>query len=187
MLSAQAFRRKADSNGWTNWDTWNTALMIDNNWPHENSNQEANELVKSGGSVEQLADWALRYIVGPHNKEIMDEAQQWTDEEEVAAKQERDLEEWMRRAQELYPDDPDARMNYVEKMRNLIYGLMGSPEPTDISNHIIEDSKINWQEIYDSIVNDIEENQRYERQQEEQLTQQDTIENLGEASDFLWG
>jgi hypothetical protein len=146
-------------NGWTNSDTYWTMVMIDN---EQKLHEEAHSLVESGGTVEQLADWTLRNVLGPYNKSMMDEAQKWTDEEEVAAMKERDVEDWMARAQERHPNDPEARMQYVERMRNLAYGLFGEPQPTDMNNHIINDSQVNWQEIYDSIVSDIEENQRYE-------------------------
>jgi len=148
-------------NGWTNWDTWNTALIIDN---EEETSSYAYKLVERGGSVQQLSDWALQNIISPYNKNLMDEAQNWTDEEEVAAMRERDVEDWMARAQERHPNDPEARTQYVERMRNIAYGLFGEPQPTDMNDHIIQDSKVNWQEIYDSIVGRIEENRRWEEQ-----------------------
>ena len=171
-------------NGWTNSDTYWTDVIIDN---EQKTQEAARSLVEGGATVQQFADWGLQNVVGPYNKSLMDEAQKWTDEEEVAAMKERDLEQWMDQAQKYHPNDPEARINYVERMRSVTYGLLGEPQATDMNAHIIQDSQINWQEIYDSIVNDIEENQRYERQQQEQVAQQDTVENLGDASDFLWG
>jgi hypothetical protein len=77
---------------------------------------------------------------------------------------ERDLEEWMRKAQLAYPDDPEARMAFVERMRNLVYGLMGEPEPTNTNDHLIQDSRVDWQRVYNRIAESIEENRRWEEQ-----------------------
>jgi SAM-dependent methyltransferase len=66
--------KKSDYNGWTNWDTWHTALLIDNYPPiHEAVTQGIN----SGWTVEQFRDWVLEHVVGPHNVEQINQAKEW--------------------------------------------------------------------------------------------------------------
>lgn len=151
------FLRTADYDGWTNWDTWQTWVLISNNHPLDDSNTIAYKIVASGKTVQQFADWALQKIIGPVNAETLRNAQEFTEEEEVAAMQERDLEQWMAAAQRAHPDDPEAQKQYVERLRELSYGFFGPPQPTNVNNHLIEEGKVNWQEIYDWISYDIKD------------------------------
>lgn len=68
--------KRADHNGWTNYETWLVKSMIDNNreWL-----MYAEQLIDRGGIAQDLADWALRTIIGPENQEAMKGAQGWND------------------------------------------------------------------------------------------------------------
>lgn len=142
-----AWHKRSEYQGWTNWETWNTALIMNNDGELQ---QQAYAAAAQG--LEAFAAWGLREVVGPHNAEVIRDHQEWTDEEEVAAMMENDLEKWMADAQRRYPDDVEARRQYVEKMRSMIYGLMGQPQPSDINQSLIEDSKVNWEEIYQHFI-----------------------------------
>jgi hypothetical protein len=66
--------KRADHNGWTNWDTWHTALLIDNTQPIQ---QAVHSGIGTGWTVEQFRDWVLRNVVGPHNADQLKDTQEW--------------------------------------------------------------------------------------------------------------
>ena len=154
------WKKVADYNGWTNWETWNTKLMMDNEYEIY---KHFRKMIADGDPFEEFVNHAIQMVVAPYNQNLLEDFQSMTDEEEIETKLQHDLEDWQADAKRKYPDDPYAQEEYVEKMKSIVYGLMGEPEPTDIANHWLDESKINWEEIYESMKSDWEEEQEYER------------------------
>lgn len=139
------WKKTSDYNGWTNWETWNVNLMMENDYEDY---LYFSELTKRNISLEDFSMEVIKRIIGPYNEQIRKDFDQYTDEEEVRMKMEHDLESWRSEAEIKYPDDPEAQEEYVERIKNLIYGFMGEPEPSDIAEHWLDESKVNWEEIY---------------------------------------
>lgn len=136
----------SDVNGWTNWETWNVQVTIQNDYQLY---EHFSKLAEKNVSLDEFINNAIALVVGPYNKNLQDDWASISDDEEVEMKKRNDIEEWQRSAEKQFPNDPDRQMEYIEKMERLVYGIMGEPEPSDIANHWIDESKVNWQEIYD--------------------------------------
>jgi hypothetical protein len=136
----------SDVNGWTNWETWNVQVTIQNDYQLY---EHFSKLAEKNVSLDEFINNAIALVVGPYNKNLQDDWASISDDEEVEMKKRNDIEEWQRSAEKQFPNDPDRQMEYLEKMERLVYGIMGEPEPSDIANHWIDESKVNWQEIYD--------------------------------------
>jgi hypothetical protein len=160
MGFSSKWKKKSDYNGWTNWETWNTKLIMDNEY---NLYQHFRQMIANGDSFEEFVNHAIEMVVGPYNQDLLEDFQSMTDEEEVDMMKQNDLDQWRSDAARRYPEDPDAQEKYVEKMKRIIYGIMGNPEPTDIANHWLDESKVNWEEIYESMKRDWQEEQEYNR------------------------
>lgn len=153
-LIIQPFEKKkeskwkiADYQGWTNWETWNTNLMMQNEY---DSYKHFHNLVATGASLNQLIADAIGLVVGPYNQQLQKDFSEISDDEEVEMKKQHQKEEWWTKAEQAHPDDYLAQEEFVRKMEELTYSFLGEPEPTDIANHWLDESKINWQEIYNS-------------------------------------
>lgn len=140
------WQKVADYNGWTNWETFNADAIMSSDYNHHTF---FNDLIARGGSLEDFTNAAIQRVVAPYNKELQDDFSSITDEEEVNRKMMHDLDEWWAKARQKFPDDPDKQQEYVLKMRDTIYGLAGEPQASDIANHWLDESKINWQELYE--------------------------------------
>ena len=153
-LIIQPFEKKkeskwkiADYEGWTNWETWNTNLMMQNEY---DSYKHFHNLVATGASLNQFIADAIGLVVGPYNQQLQKDFSEISDDEEVEMKKQHQKEEWWTKAEQAHPDDYLAQEEFVRKMEELTYSFLGEPEPTDIANHWLDESKINWQEIYNS-------------------------------------
>jgi len=144
----------SDHNGWTNWETWNVNLMMENDY---DDYLYFTDLAKKNISVDDFAMAAIERVIGPYNEQLRNDFAEYTDEEEILMQLENDDQKWRSDAERRYPDDPEAQEDYIRKMREIVYGLMGIPEPTDIANHWLDESKVNWQEIYENWVNNTKE------------------------------
>ena len=145
MSGKQSKWKIADYQGWTNWETWNTNLMMQNEY---DLYKHFHNLAATGASLNQFVADAIGLIVGPYNQQLQKDFSEISDDEEVEMKKEHQKEEWWTKAEQAHPDDYLAQEEFVRKMEELTYSLMGEPEPTDIANHWLDESKINWQEIY---------------------------------------
>lgn len=158
MIRTSKWNKKSEHQGMTNWETWNVDVTMENDYE---LSQFFYNMIANNAPVENFAMEAIKRVVGPHNKDLLDQFEAISDEEEVEMKMQSDLEKWQYDAKRRFPDDLDAQEEYVNQMKEIVYGLMGEPEPTDISNHWIDESKVNWQEIYDKWKSNWEAEQRY--------------------------
>lgn len=158
MIRTSKWNKKSEHQGMTNWETWNVDVTMENDY---DLSQFFYNMIANNAPVENFAMEAIKRVVGPHNKDLLDQFEAISDEQEVEMKMQSDLEKWQYDAKRRFPDDLDAQEEYVNQMKEIVYGLMGEPEPTDISNHWIDESKVNWQEIYDKWKSNWEAEQRY--------------------------
>lgn len=145
MSGKQSKWKIADYQGWTNWETWNTNLMMANEYE---LSKHFHNLAAKGASENQFIADAIGMVVGPYNQQLQEDFSSMSDEEEVEMMKKNQEEDWWRNAEKHHPDDYLAQEDYVRKMKDLTMTFMGEPEPTDIANHWIDESKINWNEIY---------------------------------------
>jgi len=133
--------KTADYQGWTNWETWNTKLMIDNDYePYMQSRQ----LVQNFTPIDQFVMWATETVIAPHNQQALADAQEWN---EIP-----------------YDERPTGREDISEGGQALIESfdeIFDMDPRSDETAQIIDESKVNWNEIYNSIGEDIKESERY--------------------------
>jgi hypothetical protein len=141
--------RTADYQGRTNWDTWNTELMIDN---EQRLLDRVHKMIESGKwtTPEQLRDWALTNVVGPYNKERIQEAQEWNE----IPKHDR-LDHHYEDLKEKSPEAAD-----------LVNGLGFGPNVEDDEPDLIDPELVNWLEIFQGYQSELGANQEYEREQQ---------------------
>lgn len=91
--------KNADYNGWSNWDTWNTLLLAENEYE---SYQRIHSFVEKN-DFEGLKKFLIEDIIGPTNAEAIEDAQEWNDipEEERIDYHFEDLKERNPKAAEL--------------------------------------------------------------------------------------
>ena len=147
MSGKQSKWKIADHQGWTNWETWNTNLMMQNDYE---TSKHFHNLTATKASLNQFIADAIGMVVGPYNQQLQKDFSEISDDEEVEMKKQHQKEEWWTKAEQAHPNDYLAQEEFVRKMEELTYSLIGEPEPTDIANHWLDESKINWQEIYNS-------------------------------------
>jgi len=139
--------KKSDYQGWTNWETWNTKLMIDNDYdPYMQSRQ----LVQNFTPIDQFAMWATETILAPHNQQALADAQEWN---EIP-----------------YDERPTGREDMSEGGQALIESfdeIFDMDPRSDETAQIIDESKVNWNEIYNSIGEDIKESERFAHEEGE--------------------
>jgi hypothetical protein len=123
---------KSEYQGWSNWETWNVNMMLDNNYEFYKSLQ---------GKWENLTDEALRAvalinIIGPHNKEKIEDAQNWN---EVPLEERFGTDPNYEQLRDKHEDSPAWNL------------MMNSPEDhykdEDPSDQIIDPELVNWREI----------------------------------------
>jgi hypothetical protein len=139
--------RTADYQGWTNWDTWHTKLMMDNDY---DLYQQQQQMAEHGWTPEQIRDWAVEHVLGPHNKQQIADAREWNEipEEERT--------------------DPhyDEFVNKHPEAQDLIDGLTGGPDVSDTDPMLMDPELVNWHEIHKHIMDDHNEELEYEREQQ---------------------
>lgn len=137
--------RMADYQGWSNWETWNTSVMIDND---HKTHDESRKLVEQGATLEEFRDWLIEAVVGPHNRDQIADAKEWNTipEEERIDHHYEDFVE----------NNPSAKG---------IADFMGGPDVGDSDPQIIDPELVNWDEIYGHIKDEFESNDEWEQQQ----------------------
>ena len=136
--------RLADYQGSTNWHTWNTKLMMDNELKHYDY---VRDLVNKGGTPEHLRDYALEHIIGPSNKQQLADAQEWN------AIPQHD------RLDHSFEDLKDKNPGAADIVNQLGFG----PDVSDYQPDLIDPELVNWDEIHQDIADENEENRRYEQ------------------------
>lgn len=132
--------------GYSNWDTWNTKLHLDNEQKHYDA---MNRIVGGGGTPEQVRDYALRHVVGPVNKQAIADAHEWNSIPEHD------------RLDHSYEDLKDKNPQAAD----LVNGLGFGPDVSDSQPDLIDPELVNWQEIHNSHKNAMDEEARYIQQQ----------------------
>jgi len=138
-----------DYQGWTNWETWNTKLMMDNERGLYDESRKIVERFRTrpAQGVTSLENWAIQMIIGPENARAIQDAQEWNDipQEERLDYHYEDLKE------------------RNEQAADIVNSLGFGPNTEDSEPSIIDPNKVNWYEIFESILQDIEEEERYEQ------------------------
>ena len=141
-------QQTADYQGMTNWETWNTKLMLDN---ERETYDASRELVKKfqgrpEDGVRSLENWIIQVIIAPYNKQQIEDAQEWND----------------------IPEHDRLDYNYEnlkeknEQAADLVNQFGFGPDVSDTEPQIIDPNLVNWHEIFQSIEEENEENRRYE-------------------------
>lgn len=132
-------QKVANYQGWTNWETWNTKLMIDNEYELY---MQSRKIVEEQRPLQQFAEWATQTVIAPHNQQALADAQEWN---EIP-----------------YEERPTGREDMPEGAIDLIEGIdeiFGVDPRSDETANILDESKVNWNEIYNSIGEDIKESE----------------------------
>ena len=137
--------KTADHQGSTNWETWNTKVMIDNEY---NLYMQSREMVKNFTPLNEFAIWATQAVIAPHNKQALEDAQEWNDIP--------------------YDERPTGREHMSEGGQALTEGfdeIFGMDPRADEIASIIDESKVDWPQIYNSIAEDIKESERFDHEE----------------------
>jgi len=137
--------KTADHQGSTNWETWNTKVMIDNEYNHY---MQSREMVKNFTPLNEFAIWATQAVIAPHNKQALEDAQEWNDIP--------------------YDERPTGREHMSEGGQALTEGfdeIFGMDPRADETASIIDESKVDWPQIYNSIAEDIKESERFDHEE----------------------
>jgi predicted RNA-binding Zn-ribbon protein involved in translation (DUF1610 family) len=133
--------------GYSNWDTWNTKLMMDN---EQDLHNKYRELVQKGAGPDQIRDHALRDIIAPHNQTAIQDAQEWNE-----IPQEERVDPHFEELKEKSPGAADLVNTF---------GL--GPNVEDDEPTLIDHDLVNWPEIHREIKDELDENQNYENEVE---------------------
>lgn len=151
--------KRSDYQGRTNWETWNTGLMIDN---EQETNERARAIVEQGmeqglddnAIAAKLRDWAIPAIIGPNNQQSIESAKEWN-----SIPPEERLDYNYEDFKDKHGDDPNAM--------DLFHGLVGGPDVSDTEPTLIDPELVNWLEIVQSIKDEFEENAEFERREQQ--------------------
>lgn len=134
----------ADYEGYPNWDTWNTKLILDND---EHLHKMQNQMAREGWSPDQIRDWTIENVIGPYNKEAIEDAQKWN----VIPEHER--------------VDPhfEQFINKNPSAQEAIEGLGFGPDVSDVDPLVIDHEMVDWPGIHNDINKNYQENLAYER------------------------
>lgn len=139
-------RRKADMfgpssdgyQGYSNWDTWNTKLIMDN---ERHLYEEQERMYREGWTPEQIRDWGIDNIIGPHNAIAMKDAQDWN----VIPEEERT---------DPHYEDRLEKFKDNQKALDLFDSILGGPDIEDVKPTLIDPELVNWHEIHQHIQDD---------------------------------
>jgi hypothetical protein len=144
------FVTTADYQGWSNWETWNTSLMMDNEQELYNKVRELAEKYRKRPEAGEkaLENWAIENVIGPYNAERIEDAKEWNTipEEERIDYNYEDFKE-------KHPDSMD-----------LLHGLVGGPDVGDTEPQIIDPTLVNWNEIFSHLTEELSGEEDYEKE-----------------------
>lgn len=133
-----------ESQGYTNWQTRYVSELMDNN--DERVARYVRKLVGGGGTPEQLRDYLIKKVVGPHNQQQIADAQAWNE----------------------IPEHDRLDYNYEDfkdKVGPEVAEQWGSPDVGDYTPDTIDPELVNWWEIHQDLLDELNENDTYEREQ----------------------
>jgi hypothetical protein len=113
------------------------------------------KIVRRGGSVQDVANFAIQNFVIPYNEDLQWRWQETNDEEDVAWQKREHRKEWKQQARKQFPLSIPKQRQYVREMEQMQYGLLGDPTPYKLEDYIIDVSKIDWNQIYNVIRNSL--------------------------------
>jgi hypothetical protein len=146
------FFKKADYEGWTNWETWNTYLMLNNEQP---MHEALNKIVRDGGTPQNIHDFAVQTVIADHNATALKDAQEWNSvpEDERVDSNYQDL------LDSLGLDSIEDASDNVRKFHDL---LRLGPDTADYTPDLIDPDLVNWQEIHERTAQGIWEDEAYD-------------------------
>lgn len=136
--------------GYTNWDTSETALMMNS---EQATQQMSRKLVERGADEDKFSEWAIKKIIGPYNQQRIEDAQEWNDVPEHD------------RLDPNYEDFKDKHGDNPRAM-DLRDNLIGGPDVGDYTPNTIDPNKVNWYEIMELIKDNLDEDAAFERDQQ---------------------
>ena len=133
---------EADYQGWTNWETWNTYVMLDNEQEHHNA---VRKIVADGGTPKDIENYAIPTVIAWTNNNSLEGAQEWNDKPEEE------------RSDPHYDGLSDGARDLVDK-------FIGPPDLGDINaaDNMVDPDLVNWQELHTRIAQDVWENEAYD-------------------------
>ena len=156
------FFKETDYQGWTNWETWNTFLMLNNDQP---MHEALNQIVRNGGTPQDIHDFAIQTAIAEHNSNALENAKEWNEipEEQRVDPQHQDFINRLLKGLQERGIDVDSVDDLPENERNLLdaFGLR-QPDLSDVQPDLIDPDLVNWQEIHQSVARSIWEDEAYE-------------------------
>lgn len=134
--------KTSDVEGRTNWDTNSVKLVMDNDRPLY---EESRRLHDQGWTPEQIRDWAIKKIIGPENANKLQDAQEWNEVPEEERPNDHE-----------YDHLPEGAKEFADSL----FGPQ--KQDYDPTNHMIDPEIVNWDEIWQELENEKEEDREYE-------------------------
>lgn len=136
------FFKETEYEGWTNWETWNTYVMLDNEQEHHNA---VRKIVADGGNPKDIENYAIPTVIAWTNNNSLESAQEWND----------------------LPEDERSDPHYdslSDGARDLVDKFIGPPDLGDINaaDNMVDPDLVNWQEIHTRIAQDVWEDETYD-------------------------
>lgn len=143
MFSREA--AEGEHQGWTNWETWHTKAMLDND---RHLYEQQQKMTEEGWTPEQIRDWTVKHVIGPENKRKLEDAQEWNEIPEAER------------------TDPhyEEVANKSPKHKEVMDSWFGGPDVSDTTPNLIDPELVNWDEIHHNIHAEHDENQQYEEE-----------------------
>lgn len=133
---------EGEHQGYTNWETWHTKLMLDND-RHLHEHQK--KMSEEGWTPDQIRDWTTKHVIGPENKRKLEDAQEWNEIPE--------------------PERTDPHYEEVAEKspqhKDIMESWFGGPDLSDSTPNLIDPELVNWDEIHHNIHAEHDEEQQY--------------------------
>src|SRR5271166_5303118 len=136
---------EGEHQGWTNWETWHTKAMLDND---RHLYEQQKKMTDEGWTPEQIRDWTVHHVIGPENKRKLEDAQEWNEIPEPG------------RTDPHYEEVAEKSPKHKEIMES----WFGGPDLSDTTPNLIDPELVNWDEIHHNIHAEHDEEQQYEEE-----------------------
>lgn len=123
---------EGEHQGWTNYETWHTKAMLDND-RHLYEHQK--KMSEEGWTPEQIRDWTVKHVIGPENKRKLEDAREWNEIPEAE------------HTGPHYEEVAEKGPQHKEIMESWFEG----PDLSDTSPNLIDPKLVNWDEIHHNI------------------------------------
>ncbi len=136
---------EGEHQGWTNFETWHTKAMLDND---RHLYEQQKKMTEEGWTPEQIRNWTVKHVIGPENKRKLEDAQEWNEIPE--------------------PERTDPRYEEVAEKspqhKKIMEDWFGGPDLSDDTPNLIDPELVNWDEIHHNIHAEHDEEQQYEEE-----------------------